>query len=60
MRLVFVAGDHNGQSNDTLGAPFRHVEFYGPTAALTDVDFDCYAGEIHAILGETVLANPRS
>lgn len=27
-------------------------KFYGPTAALTDVDFDCHAGEIHAILGE--------
>jgi ribose transport system ATP-binding protein len=27
-------------------------KFYGPTAALTDVDFDCRAGEIHAILGE--------
>lgn len=27
-------------------------KFYGPTAALTNVDFDCHAGEIHAILGE--------
>ncbi|WP_375569036.1 sugar ABC transporter ATP-binding protein [Ahrensia marina] len=27
-------------------------KFYGPTAALSDVDFDCHAGEIHAILGE--------
>ena len=27
-------------------------KFYGPTAALTEVDFDCHAGEIHAILGE--------
>jgi ribose transport system ATP-binding protein len=27
-------------------------KFYGPTAALSDVDFDCFAGEIHAILGE--------
>lgn len=25
---------------------------YGPTAALTNVDFDCRPGEIHAILGE--------
>lgn len=27
-------------------------KFYGPTAALSDVDFDCHAGEIHAVLGE--------
>lgn len=27
-------------------------KFYGPTAALTEVDFGCHGGEIHAILGE--------
>ena len=27
--------------------------------ALTDISFDCYAGQVHALLGRTARENPR-
>jgi L-arabinose transport system ATP-binding protein len=27
--------------------------------ALTDISFDCYAGQVHALMGKTARGNPR-
>ena len=48
---------------DTTSPPLLRLEGiskrYGATLALNNVRFDLFAGEVHALMGETARANPR-
>lgn len=46
------------QSNPYLS--FRGIgKTFPGVNALTDISFDCYAGQVHALMGETERGNPR-
>lgn len=46
------------QSNPYLS--FRGIgKTFPGVNALTDISFDCYAGQVHALMGKTERGNPR-